>query len=145
MVSNVEQLRVVNLVNQKSLDDLKCFLHQNDFRIFELDGETVKDKASFFTKAGEQLPHEPGLVAQSSWDAMVDTIGGGLAKLGDKRVAFVWTKAEKMIERGLPDLLIAVDCFQQLSSDVATTKHGFPHPMLLRIFLVGEGDNFKPF
>jgi hypothetical protein len=142
MQSIIEHFRVVTCVNQKCLDALKCLLAENGFRIFELDGASIGDKISLFVKAGEHLPHENGLIARNSWDALIDTLWGGLAELNAERVAFIWTHAEKMLEHSLTDMLIANDCFQHLASEVATTEHGFPHPMLLKIFLVGVGENF---
>ena len=145
MNSTIEKLRVVTCVSQKSLEVLKNFLTENGFRLFELNGENIRDKASFFVEAGEQLPHEPGLIARTSWDAFLDTLRGGLAVLEDGKVAIVWTHVENILASGLADLLVAVDCFQDAASDLAITEPGFPRPMLLRVFLVGEGNNFPVF
>lgn len=142
--SDPADLPVVNCINSESLERLRQFLRQNNWRVFEIDGSDIEDKPSLLAKVADHLPHEPDLIARDSWDAWVDTLWGGLAGLNEERVAFVWTHAERMLVRGLPDLLTAVECIQNLASDVSTADYGFPRPMLLRLFLVGEGDNFKP-
>ena len=138
-------MRIVNLVNQESLEFLKRFLSQNSFRIFELDEHDIKDAQSFFIRSVSLFPQDPPLSGRVNWDAFLDSLRGGLDQLGEKRVAFVWTDAEKMLEHGLADLLIAVGCFEQLAADVATSEDGISKAVELLVFLVGKGDNFRPF
>jgi len=145
MDKTVESISVINFVNRVSLDELRLFLRENKFRVFESEGRGVRDKGSFFARAIETLPQDPELVAgDPNWDALVDSLWGGLARLDDSRVAILWLEVEKMLERGVPDLLVAACCFQRLASEVSKTEHGFPHPMLLTVFLVGDGENFVP-
>lgn len=144
MSEDCVEFSVINCIHQDSFAVLVERLYLEHWRIFELEGETVKDKSSFLKKAGEQLPHEPGLIASSSWDAFNDTLFSGLVDLHENRIAILWTGAHRMLEGGLPDLLMAVDCFKQMASDFITMKIGSPTPVQLAVFLVGEGDNFKP-
>ncbi len=139
------RLRVVNFVSSKSLANVRQFLKQYGFCVFELIGESIEDAQSFFAKAHNLFPQDPPLGSRVNWDAFLDSLRGGLANLEEKRVAFIWTNAEKMLGHGIADLFIAAECFQQLASDVATTEYGLSEPIELLIFLIGEGDNFKAF
>ena len=139
------KLRVVNFVSSNSIANVRQFLNQNGFSIFELDGHNVVDAQSFFPAAIRLFPQDPPLSGRVNWDAFLDSLWGGLDNLGEKRVAFIWTHAEKMLDHGLEDLFIAAECFQQLASDVATDKYGISQPLELLVFLVGEGRNFKAF
>ena len=56
-------------------------------------------------------------------------------------VAILWHDAHKILNGNVPDLLTAVGTLADVSLQVATTLHGFPHPMALHIFLIGEGNN----
>ncbi len=145
MNSIQSNLRTINCVNFQSVSKVKSFLSQRGFYIFELDGEHVKDAQSFFREAVNLFPQDPQLSGSVNWDAFLDSLWGGLDKLGKGRVAFIWTKVEKMLVHGLPDLLVAVECFSQLASDVNNTETGITCRVELLVFLIGEGDNFKPF
>src|SRR4051812_26900600 len=103
-------LRSVNCLHRNSLNDLKLSLSEKGFRIFELDGENIKDAESFFFESVKLLPQDPPLSGSVNWDAFLDSLWGGLDNLGEKRVSVIWTKAERMLERGLPDILMAVEC-----------------------------------
>ena len=137
------KLRVVNWVSQSSLKSSRRFLEQNGFRVFELDGQNVRDAQSFFDESLKLFPFDPPLSGRLHWDAFQDSLWGGLADLGERHVAIVWTKAERMFESGLPDLFIVVDIIQNIASEIGTTEYGLSRPIDLVTFLVGEGDNFK--
>ncbi|PYS30269.1 MAG: hypothetical protein DMF75_16190, partial [Acidobacteria bacterium] len=100
---------------------------------------------AFFIEAARILPQDPPLIGNINWDALTDSLWGGLAELGKERVALIWTNAQRMLEHGLQDLLIANGCFEHIASTMATTKYGISRPIMLVVFLVGEGNNFGPF
>jgi hypothetical protein len=145
MEKDFGKMRVINFVNQDSLDDLRQLLHQHGFRMIDLDGQNITDADSFFAATAEQLPQDPELVGQkANWDALLDSLWGGLVLLEENRVALLWLHADRMLHQGLPDLLIATEVLRDLARQVSTTEHGGSHPILLQIFLVGGGENFKP-
>jgi hypothetical protein len=139
------QLRNVNLVSEDDIDSLRAFLDGHGYRAFEIDGEAITDAETFFAEGVSSLPQDPPLSGRVNWDALRDSLWGGLDELGAGQVAFVWTHVDRMLEHGLGDLLIAVGCFTQLGFEVATKQHGISQPVSLLIFLLGKGDNFRPF
>jgi hypothetical protein len=106
------------------------------------DGSSVYDKRSFLKQAAMDLPQPPELISNDNWDALLDNLGACLSEIEETRVAIVWTAAETMLIRGLPDLLVAASCFEFLAKVVSTTAYGAPHGVALHVFLVGTGDNF---
>jgi hypothetical protein len=137
--------RLFNFINQGSLDTLRRLLKEQGFTTFEIPGEKIEDDQTFFTEGARVLPQDPPLYGSVNWDAFKDSIWGGLAELGEARVAFIWTDVQRMLEHGLEALLEANVCFADIAWEVATKKYGIPQPVNLLIFLVGEGDNFKVF
>ena len=134
--------QAINRVNQSQLDKVMAILAKLEYRVFTLDGKNVHDKLSYIAKAVCDLPHPEGMFAHNNWDAYNDDAWGGLHELPDTRVAFVWTDAHVMLRGNKEDFLVAVDILEKLSRNVAHTEHGFSHPMDLRTFLFGEGDEF---
>lgn len=135
--------RLTNCVNQANFDKLMSDLHEHGYRIVVLNGATVQDKLSFLRQAGTDLPQPAELIAKDNWDAFSDSLWCGLYEFPDTKVAIVWTHAQNMVNGNLEDFLVAVSSLADVGIEVANTEHGFPHPMSLVIFLVGEGVNFR--
>ena len=66
------------------------------------------------------------------WDGFLAGLWNGLAGLDSAEVAIVWTDADRMLEGGLEDLLVAARLFGSLASQVGTTERGFPRETVLR-------------
>src|SRR5215813_5668018 len=147
VISSMDKLRIINFINQESLEHLRHYLEENHYHILELNGDTIKDKKSFFVEAIKKLPQDPPLhsppIGQGNWDAFIDSSIGGLANLETEKVALIWTSVENMLESGLPDLIEAINCFRDACHEVTNALYGFPRKMTLLTFLVGKGNNFK--
>jgi Barstar (barnase inhibitor) len=112
--------------------------------VLRLDGADVHDKESLLRQAERDLPFPPDLPPRG-WDGFADGLWNGLAGLEATEVAIVWTHADRMLESGLEDLLVAARLLASLSAQVGTTERGFPRELVLRTFLAGAGANFPPF
>jgi hypothetical protein len=141
----LKNLPTINFVRQESLEILRDSLGKKGFRVFQMDGTDVKDARSFFKKIVNVFPQDPPLSGKCNWDAFTDSLWGGLDELAQERVAFIWTRVEKMFEFGIPDLFTAIECFKDVASSVSNPEYGISKPVELYIFLVGNGQNFKLF
>jgi hypothetical protein len=54
----------------------------------------ISDKAALFEAMRTILPMDPPLVGSRSWDALSDSLWGGIDQLGEERVAIIWPKAQ---------------------------------------------------
>lgn len=119
-------------------------LRDEGYAVLRLDGADIHDQESLLRQAERDLPFPPDLPPRG-WDGFLAGLWNGLAGLDSAEVAIVWTDADRMLEGGLEDLLVAARLFGSLASQVGTTERGFPRETVLRTFLVGEGRNFPPF
>jgi len=141
---NIPNFGVVTCLHISALQTVRDLFDDLNCTVFELQGNLVCDKVSFLRQANGDLPCPEGLEPYS-WDAFMDCLWWGLADIDTSQVAILWTDAHIMLEGGLPDLLSAVSCFEQIARSVATIEQGFPRPLILHIFLLGEGINFPYF
>ena len=74
------------------------------------------------------------------WDALSDSLYGGIGALDERRVAVVWLQADVLLAHDAEVLYIALDCFR----DAAAALDKPPEPVELKVFLVGAGPSFKP-
>jgi hypothetical protein len=137
-------LGVVTLVNQASQESLLQTLETWGERVFVLDGSNVHDGETFLAQAAHDLPLTQR--AHYHWAGFPDDLWGWLLKVEDQDVSLVWSHADRMLDGGLADLLLAVECVSGVARQVYDpTESGFPREMSLRLFLLGEGANFPEF
>ncbi len=72
----------VKCVNEKSLDSLINELVQNDYYIYQLNGENIYDSKTFYNICIDVLPTDPPLAKKDSpnFDAFSDSIRGGISE-----------------------------------------------------------------
>jgi|GEM_PF-1461778 len=137
-------LGLVTLVNQASQNRLMRTLETWGERVFVLDGSGVHDGETFLVQAARDLPLTQR--ARYHWAGFPDDLWGWLLKVEDQSVSLVWEHADRMLNGGLADLLLAVECISGVARQVYDpSESGFPREMNLRLFLLGEGTNFPEF
>jgi hypothetical protein len=141
----VQRLRFLNCFDQRDLFEIKSYLTQHGFFIFEIDGSTITDATTFYDTARKVLPSDPPFGPIVSWDGFVDSFFGGLNELKEPKVAVIWTHVEKMLLGSLRDLLDITNCLNDVAVQVISPSTGVSVPVSLVLFLVGEGENFPAF
>jgi len=137
-------LGLVNLVSQASQERLMRTLEGWGERVFVLDGSVVHDGETFLAQAARDLSLTQR--ARYHWAGFPDDLWGWLLKVEDHDVSIVWAHADRMLNGGLADLLLAVECVSGVARQVYDpSESGFPREMNLRLFLLGEGANFPEF
>lgn len=102
----------------------------------------MADRATMFSQIAHDLPEDPPDV-RSNWDALNDSLWGGLVELERPHVAIFWLHANILLACDAEALYMALDVFRQVADDLDQSAN-LPH-VELRIFLIGTGGSFKPF
>jgi Barstar (barnase inhibitor) len=140
----LESLDDVSCLNQSDLGSVRAALEEAGWRTLVLDGANVVDKASLLEQVNAELPLPEGLRAHN-WDAFADVLWGMLAGIAEDRVALVWTDADVLAGSDLQTLITASIILSNTVDDVIGTEHGFPHAMIFRTLLFGNGDMYHSF
>jgi hypothetical protein len=131
---------LVNTVAAADEDRLVALLDQRGFARLMLNGQEVRDKASFLRQVTTDLPAVEGMEAHN-WDAFADLYWNIVFEITDDQVALVWTAAQVMVHGDLTDFLDAV----RILSDVARSiMNDEPRKQAVLLFLVGDGREFRP-
>lgn len=116
-------------------------LRNDGYQCFVIDGSQIQSGESFFRAVRATLPLDPPVMRDDHWDALADSLFGGLVLLEEVRVAIMWTHADVMrISAAMQfkeALMMLSDIKKQLAS--ATTTAG--HPKSLR--LIVQCANFR--
>jgi hypothetical protein len=95
------------------------------FRVFVLPSG-IDSRESFFDAVRETFPMDPPLLGSRSWDALSDSLGGGLYSIDEDRILIVWpnsggfaTSAAKEYETALS---VLKDLITTLADNETTQK-----------------------
>ena len=102
-------------------------------------------RQSIATRAGQRPAAATGRSSRDNWDAFADVLWGMLAGIAEDRVALVWTDADALAGSDLQTLITASIILSNTVEDVIGTEHGFPHAMIFRTLLFGNGDMYRSF
>ncbi len=76
-------------------------------------------RGAFFAAARAGLPLDPPLMSSRSWDALSDSLGGGLIELGSARVVIHWPDADEFAARCPAEFKIARSILDDVASLMA--------------------------
>jgi len=135
-------LALLTLANQADLGALEAALAEWGVPAYRLDGRDIRDTATFWRAAGQQLPLPPGRREPASWSALSDSLWESLHEVESEELALLWTDAQAMLDGGLADLLAAVDVLTRLSRQFYSPSSPQATPKTLYVILAGMGPNF---
>ncbi len=133
----------ISYINEKSGDYLKQVFMENNYYIYEIDGNGIIDIASFINEIINVLPQDPLLKGNPNLDAFADSLWGGIDKEGIKKVAILWKGANKIIDNCLEDFRQIIECLEDLSENLSNIEYGIDKPVTLLIVLLGNGSEFQ--
>jgi hypothetical protein len=94
------------------------------------------DKAAFFQAVREMLPLDPPLgTYRDVWDALSDSLSGGIGALETPRVVVAWPDADEMRRVHPADAHEAEDVFRFLAETLAEPRFTANRPTALRVYL----------
>jgi Barstar (barnase inhibitor) len=104
------------------------------WRIFTLP-EGIRDKGSFFGAVRETLPLDPPLGTGHKWEAVADSVWGGLDALADRRVAIVWPASFRMALVAPEDFEQAREMFAGVARSLSDPEDTAGEPTVLAVLL----------
>jgi Barstar (barnase inhibitor) len=91
------------------------------YRVFLLPNN-IKDKRAFFEGIRRTLPLDPPVVSDRSWDALSDSVWGGLHSLDAGSIAIIWPGSAEMAEAQPKDFKIAKSILSDLTESLADAQ-----------------------
>ncbi len=95
----------------------------------------IKDSRTFFEAVKSILPLDPPLVGDRSWDALSDSLWGGIDRLDARRIAVVWPGAVEMEQASPDEFKIVESILVDLSNSLASEEHTVGNPKELTVIL----------
>jgi hypothetical protein len=102
------------------------------WRVFRLpDG--IRNKATFFGAIKEVLPLDPPLGTGLKWDALADSIWGGLDDLETDRVLVYWPSNAQMALEAPDDFTTASEIFESIARTLSDPRYTDGEPTFLAV------------
>ncbi|MFD2764797.1 barstar family protein [Micromonospora eburnea] len=109
-----------------------------NMRVYLLSTGAGGGRDAFFDAVRAALPLDPPLVSNNSWDALADSMFGGLVLLDVGQVLVVWTDAAEMIVTAPEDADTAVSVLVQTATDLAEPKYTQGRPLSVTVLLATD-------
>lgn len=87
-------------------------------RVFALSTERASSGADFFNAVRASLPLDPPLMGLRSWDALSDSLWGGIDRIDASIVVITWTGASDLRLNAPDDFAIAMNVLGDLASSL---------------------------
>ena len=108
----------LNEIDESAAADAAKGIEDEGYRVFHLP-EGIVSRDAFFDAVRGLLPLAPPLASNYSWDALSDSLWGGLDELGDESMAIVWHGAEQLEQASSRDFEIARSILADVSDSLA--------------------------
>lgn len=102
--------------------------------VFTLSTAGLTDKEAFFEAVREALPLDPPLGPHMVWDALSDSVGGGLHELKSPRVVIVWPDA-RPVAGAEGDFWIALEILREVVATLAEDRYTGGRPTQVSVYV----------
>ena len=124
----------IHLRQSVPAEELVAKLRAEGWPVYVIDGAPASG-AALHEAVRASLPQDPPLGPTPHWDALLDSVWGGIGALGEKRVAIVWLGSSQL-ERGDPDAYrIAKEILTDIVFGLADPKFSAGDTTRLLVFL----------
>jgi hypothetical protein len=122
-------------VSSEEIDGVLRAARERGVPTFSLSTGDGAGRDAFFDAVRDALPLDPPLVSNRSWDALSDSLFGGLHALGVDRVVVVWPDAPALCDASPTDYATAVSVLTDVSESMAEPKYTNNRPTELSVYL----------
>ncbi|WP_446216269.1 barstar family protein [Micromonospora sp. IBHARD004] len=137
-VRGVELLPGVTAVSASEIEAATTSARAQGIPVFSLSTGAGGGRDAFFNAVRATLPLDPPLASNYSWDALSDSLFGGLVILGVDRVLLVWTDAAEMLAAAPDEADIAFGVLVQTAADLAEPKYTQGRPVSVTVLTATE-------
>jgi hypothetical protein len=113
--------------------ELVANLRSHGWLVYEIVGAPASRAA--FHEAIRALPGEPPLGPGPNWNALKDSLGGGLFELQQEQVAIVWAGSGQLAEHDPDSYRIAREILTDLTFELADPKFSPQHVTRLLVLV----------
>jgi Barstar (barnase inhibitor) len=104
--------------------------------VYKLPSNAVTNKAEFFEAVRRMLPLDPPLVgSRLVWDALSDSMFGGLVNLDAGRIAIIWPNAEAIHAASPADYEMALSVLRQVIQQLRSPLTTVGRPKDVTVYL----------
>lgn len=108
------QVGINYLLNNDTLS-LKEEFEKNSWLVYIFEGTGIVSKESFFNKIKNTLPLDPPLGDYNVWDALQDSLFGGIDLLESKKICIIWDNHQIMENAAAKDYKIILEIFEEVA------------------------------
>jgi hypothetical protein len=129
---------IMRWVDSRELNVLTKKAKVDGWVIYELDGTKISDRNDFYRMIASVIPMDPPLSGKGKWDALSDSLWGGLALSPDSKVLLIWKNAVVMARANPSDFETAKDILFEVAEPLSNQSNIQCGGRLVRVLLGSE-------
>jgi hypothetical protein len=120
------------VINKKELSKYASYY------AISLDGTKITNSEFFIKEIMLKFPLDPTLSGKVNYDALTDSMWGGLDLLKKNKVVLKWDSYNSIVQNNIQDFIRLMICLNRVSLEVATREFNIDVPVDFRILLVED-------
>jgi Barstar (barnase inhibitor) len=104
--------------------------------VFVLSTEGASTRAEFFDAVRTNLPLDPPLIGSRSWDALSDSLWGGIDSVDASAVVIIWKGASDLRRNASDEFEIAMAVLRDLTSSLGNWEDTDGEPKRVCVYVV---------
>ncbi|MBA9007219.1 barstar family protein [Thermomonospora cellulosilytica] len=109
-----------------------------DVRVYSISTAGRSDRRGFFDAVRESLPLDPPLAGSRSWDALADSLWGGINSLGGPSVLIIWRGSAGFRELSPDEYGMACDVLNDVAESLGDPAATAGDPKNVTVFIVQD-------
>lgn len=126
LLVSATQSESAQIIRQRELAGWRVFSFPN----------SLKSRDDFFEAVRTTFPLDPPLQSNRSWDALSDSLWGGIDSLADREILIVWPNSTAMKEFAPDQFAVALGVLMDLAKSVSSEVMTCGAPKSIVVLLV---------
>ncbi len=121
----------------KDYEKIYSKLSKNNYSIFILNNNNEIDTIeSFFLWVKNTLPQDPPLSGKVNFDALVDSIWGGIDSQTKEKIVILWFNPTNLMEKNFSKFKVLLECFEEISSMLLKKEFGINQKKFFKLIMI---------
>ena len=129
-------------IGPRDPQQISALASEAGFDVYIISTPSGTDASAFFQSVRSVLPLDPPLLSNDNWDALIDSLGGGIAELESLGVVIIWADALNLRAVSPRDFRVAMACLERVTEHVANPDWT-DRPKQLSVFVNLESGNYS--
>jgi hypothetical protein len=129
----------VSLVDEAEATEIAKALEREGIPVYQITTGERSDRQAVFDAVRATLPLDPPLLGSHSWDALYDSLWGGIHALHIDRVALIWPDATYLSDNNPEEFKLAITVLKDTAELLLDESATVDDPTIVHVYVGHTG------